>query len=168
MRLGSSRHQFNFIHTRLARSARAEIPRLRFDFKHASRDVGDHVQRTLVDTFLNEYLEADGYFFIRLLAANTSDFIVQEVIEQLWATYVKKYGEADAKRAEEAFFEFRHELNYSQSFSQTPLKAASFVDGMEGLTDSERKYFKQHSDVGVGLLSATTTFQPIPEQNEQV
>jgi hypothetical protein len=114
---------------------------------------------------LNEYLEADGYFFIRLLASNSSDFIVQEVIEQLWATYVMKYGEADAKRAEDEFFEFRQQPNLSQLFSQTPSRAVSTV---ERLTDAEKKYRKQHSEVGVGLLSATNAFEPIPEQNEQV
>lgn len=168
VRLGSSRQQFNFIYTRLARSARQEIPRLRFDFKHATREVGDKVQESLVEAFLNEYLEADGYFFIRLLAANSSDFIVQEVIEQLWATYVMKYGETDAQRFEEEFFKFHLNLDGSQLFSQTSTKVVSAADGADGLNDSERKYLKQHSDVGVGLLSATTTFQPIPQQREEV
>ncbi len=104
---------------------------------------------------MNEYLEPDGYFFIRLLASNASDFIVQEIIEQLWARYVMKYGEADAKRAEDAFFEFREQPNFAALFSQSPSRIAS---------TNER-----YTDAGVGLLSATANvFQPIPEQNEQV
>jgi hypothetical protein len=168
VRLGSSRQQFNFIYSRLARSARPEIPRFRFDFKHATRDVGYYVQETLVKAFLNEYLEADGYFFIRLLAANASDFIVQEVIEKLWAIYILKYGENDAKIAEDAFFAFRKTPSFSQLFSQNPSRTLSTAD--TGLTDSERKYVKQHSEMGVGLLATTTTnlFAPISEQNEQV
>ena len=168
IRLGSSSRQYDFIYSRLARTARPEIPRLRFDFKHATREVGDHVQQKLVDAFLNEYLEPDGYFFIRLLAANASDFIVQEVVEQLWSIYVMKYGEVDAQRAEEGFFEFRQQPNMLQLFSLTPSRIVSTIDKTEGVTDAERKYIKQHSDVGVGLLSATNVFQGISQENEQV
>ncbi len=169
IRVGSSRQQYNFIHSRLARTARPEIPRFRFDFKHATRDVGDYVQRTLVNAFLNEYLEADGYFFIRVLAANSSDFIVQEIIEQLWMMYIMKYGEIDATHAENTFFEFRQHPNISQLFSQNLSRTYSTLDKTSGLTDSERKYLRLHSDVGVGLLSAKNMFQStISEQNEQV
>jgi hypothetical protein len=166
-RLSSSTQQYYFIHSRLSRTARPEIPRFRFDFKHAKRDVGDYVQRALVDAFLNEYLEPDGYFFIRLLAANASDFIVQEVLEQLWTMYVMKYGEADAKRAEDEFFEFRQHPTISQSFSQ--ISRLSLVDKSDRLTDSERKYLRQHSDIGVALLEPAILFQPIiSQQNEPV
>lgn len=167
VRLGSSSQQYDFIFSRLARTARPEIPRFRFDFKHATRDVGDHVQRTLVDAFLNEYLEADGFFFIRLLASNVSDFIVQEVLEQLWMMYITKYGEADAKHAEEDFFQFRQHPTFSQLPSQS--RRLSVIDKADRLTDSERKYKKQHSDIGVGVLGSTNVFQPlISQQNEQV
>lgn len=170
VRLGSSRQQYNFIHSRLARTARPEVPRFRFDFKHATREVGDYVHKTLVDAFLNEYLEADGYFFIRVLAANTSDFIVQEVLEQLWTTYVMKYGENDAKRAEDAFFEFRKYSLTSPSFSQTPVRRSSLVlDKTDGMTDAERQYMKRHSDVGVALLSATSALDLMKHKpDEQV
>ncbi len=158
LRLGSSSRQYDFIYTRLARTSRPEIPRFRFDFKHAARDVGDYVHQTLVHAFLNDYLEADGYFFIRLLAANASDFIVQEVLEQLWSIYVMKYGENDAKQAEDAFFQFR---KYPRSLS--------FIDKTGGIPESERKNIRQQSDVGVGLLGNQNSFQPIRDgSNEQV
>jgi hypothetical protein len=82
--------------------------------------------------------------------------------------YVMKYGEADAKQAEDEFFEFRQQPNFSQLFSQSPSRPFSMVDNTTRMTDAERQYMKQRSDVGVGLLSATNAFQPIPEQNEQV
>ncbi len=80
--------------------------------------------------------------------------------------YVMKYGEADAKRGEDAFFEFRQNPSMSQLFSRNPSRTYSTVEKTSGLTDSERKYLKQHSDVGIGLLSATNMFQPTI--NEQV
>jgi len=169
IRLGSSNRQYDFIYTRLARTSRPEIPRFRFDFKHAARDVGDYVHQTLVHAFLNDYLEADGYFFIRLLAANASDFIVQEVLEQLWSIYVMKYGENDAKQAEDAFFQFRKHPYLSKSFSQTGKRSLSFIDKSGGMTESERKNIIQQSDVGVGLLGNQNSFQPIRDgNNEQV
>lgn len=79
-----------------------------------------------------------------------------------------KYGDADAKRFEEECFQYHPNLNRSQLFSHISEKSDSAMDGTEGLIDSERKYLKQRSDVGVGLSSATTTFQAIPQQNEQV
>jgi hypothetical protein len=169
VRLGSASQQYDFIYSRLQRTSRDEIPRFRLDFKYVPRDVGDFVNRTLVESFLKEYLEADGYFFIRLLAANASDFIVQEVVEQLWMTYVMKYGEMDAKRGEDAFFEFRKNPRLLSSSSQSPLRALSVLRKPDGMTDSERQYIKQNSDVGVGLLNATNTFEPVSrEQSEQV
>ncbi|CAF2348787.1 unnamed protein product [Rotaria sp. Silwood2] len=169
VRLGSSNQQFNFIHSRLARTSRPEIPRFRFDFKHATRDVGDHVHRTLVDAFLNDYLEADGYFFIRVLAANVSDFVVQEIIEQLWSTYVMKYGENDAKNAEDAYFEFRkHPLHY-QSINQNSSHASSTSDKFDEAIDSKRKYLREHSNLSIGLLDTRYILESRNhEQNEQV
>jgi hypothetical protein len=169
IRLGSSHRQYHFIYTRLARTSRPEIPRFRFDFKDVTRDAGDYVHQTLVHAFLNDYLEADGYFFIRLLAANASDFIVQEVLEQLWSIYVMKYGENDAKQAEDAFFQFRKYPYVSKSFSQTGTRSLSFIDKTGGIPESERKNIRQQSDVGVGLLGNQNSFQPIRDgSNEQV
>jgi len=80
-----------------------------------------------------------------------------------------KYGEIDAARAEAAFFEFRQHPSMSQLFSHSPSRTYSTLEKAGGVTDSERKYLRLHSDVGVGLLSATNMFQPtISEQNEQV
>jgi len=79
-----------------------------------------------------------------------------------------KYGETDAKLAEDAFFEFRQHPSISQSLSQNLSRRLSISNKNEKLTDSERKYMKQHSDIGVGLLSATNVFEPITEQNEKV
>ena len=104
-RLSSYREQYDFVHVRLARTSRPEIPRFRFNFEHVHRNLGDHVHRTLIDSFLTRYLELDGYFFIQILTANVSDFIVQEIVEQLWVIYITKYGEADAIHGEKTYFE---------------------------------------------------------------
>ncbi|CAF1476431.1 unnamed protein product, partial [Adineta steineri] len=161
IRLGSSSRQYEFIHTRLARTSRPEIPRFRFDFKHATREIGDHVHKALVKQFLTEYLEGDGYFFIRLLAANASDFIVQEVLEQLWTVYVMKYGEIDATRAEDEFYQFRIKPTNVQLFDATTSRSFLAVDTTDSTVDLKRKPKKQNSDVGVGLLSATNKFEPV-------
>ncbi|UJR27563.1 hypothetical protein I4U23_008845 [Adineta vaga] len=153
IRLGYTQQQYDFIQSRLARASRPEIPRLRFHYKYVTAEVGDHVQNKLINAFLNEYLEADGYFFIRLLAANASDFVVQEVLEQLWSTYVMKYGENDAKRAEDEFFAYRTSTNRFQS-ATSEISARTFlpIKKDELTTDSNRKYLKQSSDSGVRLL----------------
>ncbi|CAF0821938.1 unnamed protein product [Adineta ricciae] len=143
VRLASSSRQFDFIHSRLARTSRPEIPRFRFKYKYVTPEVGDHVQRKLVEAFLNDYLEADGYFFIRLLAANASDFIVQEVLEQLWSTYVKKYGEADAFRAQEEYFAFRGGTLRGAPMTQLSAPA----NCSEAAPDSRLKYDRQHSEL---------------------
>ncbi|CAF3433102.1 unnamed protein product [Rotaria sp. Silwood1] len=169
VRLGSSHQQFNFIHCRLARTSRPEIPRFRFDFKHVSRDMGDHVHRTLLDAFLNDYLEADGYFFIRLLAANASDFVVQEIIEQLWSTYIMKYGEHDAKNAEDTYFEFRKHPVHYQSINQNSSSTSSTSDKSDDIIDSKRKYSGEHSNLSIGLLDTRYMLESRNrEQNEQV
>jgi hypothetical protein len=171
-RLGIFKQRHKFIKSRLARTSREEIPRFRFDFKHATRDIGYHVQGPLVNTFLTEYLEADGYFFIRLLASNASDFVVQEVLEQLWTVYIMKYGENDAQRAEEAFLEFRDSPTFSPSISQNLPRPLPVLDDTSGIPDSKRKYLKQTSNMSVGLLAGTnnveSTFSATGDQNEQV
>lgn len=156
VRLFSTHRQFDFIHSRLARTSRPEIPRFRFNYKYVTPELGDYVQKKLVKAFLKNYLEADGYFFMRLLAANASDFIVQEVLEQLWSTYVRKYGETDALRAQEDFYSFRGDVPQPTSMVQ-PSSPAKL---REPISDSRLKYERQHSDVRVGLLRATTMYKP--------
>ena len=114
----------------------------------------------LVEAFLNQYLEADGYFFMRLLTANASDFVVQEILEQLWTTYVMKYGENDANRAEQIFFEFRNQSSLTSSTSQVTSTTMQLPNRNTEFTDSSRKHQKQFSDVSVGLLNASSSFQP--------
>jgi hypothetical protein len=89
-RIGSYERRHEFIHSRLTRTSREEIPRFRLDFKYAKREAGDYVHAALVRAFITEYLEPDGFFFIRILIINVSDFAVQEIIEQLWTKYVMK------------------------------------------------------------------------------
>ena len=172
VRLSSYEQQYEFIHSRLARASRPAIPRFRFDFKHANWALGDHVHRTLVDAFLTQYLEADGYFFIRMLTSNSSDFVVQEVLEQLWKVYVMKYGENDAIRGEKSFSEFRDSLSSLTSINQVGLSPLKIIGARGGATDSKRKYERQHSRASVGLMRATSIFEPIlsttDEQGEQV
>ena len=168
IRLGSSKQQFDYIYSRLTRTSRPEIPRLRLHFKYVSRKAGESVQETLVQCFINEYLEADGYFFIRLLSANASDFIVQEIIEQLWTNYVMKYGEIDAQEAEKIYHQFREDSYSPQASGQLPLRALSTVERDANLTDGERKYLRQHSEVTVGLLQPPSLFEPVSRQQSQL
>ena len=172
VRLSSYRQQYNFIHSRLARTSRPEIPRFRFDFKHANWELGDHVQEALVNAFLTEYLEADGYFFIRLLTANASDFVVQEILEQLWTMYVMKYGEIDATRAEKAYFEYRNPSARSPSITHTSSPFRHIFNPISGANDAKRKFAKQHPHQNVALLDEPTetqpVFQAIPEHGESV
>jgi hypothetical protein len=148
----------------LTRTSRPNIPRFRFDFKHAKRDLGDHVHRKLVDAFLNKYLEIDGYFFIRLLTANTSDFIVQEVLEQLWTVYVMKYGEHDAQHAEKTFYEFRNQSSVTLPASSI---SASYQHVTNRMIDAKRKYSKTYSDANLELLNGTSKFQPALSVNDE-
>lgn len=134
------------------RTSRPEIPRFRVNFKHVSQDAGEFVQEKLVEAFLDEYLEADGYFFIRLLAANASDFVVQEVLEQLWFTYVQKYGEKDAKHAEDSWFEYRQPPTIPRSVSQSAAQPVLVVRRDDPTADARRKYDKQRSGVVTELL----------------
>lgn len=168
VRLGSSRQRFNFIHSRLVRTSRPEIPRFRFDFKHAARDVGDHVHDTLVGSFLNDYLEADGYFFIRLLAANVSDFVVQEIVEQLWSLYVMKYGEADAKAAEDAFFEFRQDPLLYRRTSRSVSRLFSTYDKIDATVYTKRKPTQDPLNTSADTFESKNAFQSIyhPDSEE--
>ena len=172
VRLSSYRQQYNFIHSRLVRTSRPEIPRFRFDFKHADWELGDHVQEALVNAFLTEYLEADGYFFIRLLTANASDFVVQEILEQLWTMYVMKYGEIDATRAEQTYFEYRHPEPRSSSIMHISSPSRRTFDPVSGANNAKRKSVKPDPHQSVALLDASTDSQPvfraIPEQDGSV
>ncbi|CAF4276167.1 unnamed protein product, partial [Rotaria sp. Silwood2] len=156
-RLGVYKNRYNFIQSRLTRTSRPEIPRFRFDFKHAKRDLGDYVHEELIRSFILVYLEADGYFFIRMLTVNVSDFVVQEIIEQLWACYVMRYGENDAKLAEKSYYEFRKERKYT-SITQLHAPILNVMDERSGAHDAKRKYFRQHSDITTGLLPLSTSY----------
>ena len=162
-RLSFYRNRFQFINSRLARTSRDEIPRFRFDFKYCKREVGDHVHKALVRAFIEDYLEADGYFFIRMLTVNISDFVVQEIIEQLWSCYVMRYGEADAKKAEDSYYAFRNPRCIS---SPTTSIQAPITDEY-GATDAKRKYLKQRSEPGVGLSKASSVLEPLTTPSTQ-
>ena len=158
-RLGIYKHRYTFIHSRLTRTSREEIPRFRFEFKHVSRELGDHVHDMLVRAFITEYLEADGFFFIRMLTVNVSDFVVQEIIEQLWAMYAMKYGENDAKKAEEYYKTYRGDSGTSPPI--TPMRTSK-IDTLPRdpyVPDAKRKYLKQFSDLGTHLLRSTTAVE---------
>ena len=155
-RLGVHNNRYNFIYTRLARVTRDDIPRFRFDFKHVDRELGDHVHESLVQSFINEYLEADGFFFIRMLTVNVSDFVVQEIIEQLWKCYIMKYGERDARIAEDSFRLCRGQYGTSPSTTPMQLLEVPLLEGDDKVGDAKRKYFKQFSDLGANVLRTTS------------
>jgi hypothetical protein len=172
-RLGIFKQRHKFIKSRLARTSREEIPRFRFDFKHCKREVGDYVHDELVRAFIMEYLEPDGYFFIRMLTVNVSDFVVQEILEQLWALYIDKYGEHDAMMAEKTFYSFRKQTSRSSSASRTPSPMLDVFDEQCGAHDAKRQYMKRYSHVGAELSTqATGVLEPlsssIRKQNEQI
>ncbi len=106
-----------------------------------------------------------------MLTVNVSDFIVQEILERLWACYVMKYGENDAKDAEKSFYASRKQPGRALSIIQTRPSLLDIVDEHGGATDAKRKYMKQYSDVGIGLLKSTSAAEPIltstREQNQQ-
>ncbi|UJR21619.1 hypothetical protein I4U23_024697 [Adineta vaga] len=107
--------RYKYVFTRITRISRPEIPRLRYDFKHAKRDLGDTVHTSLIEAFILNYLEPDGFFIIRMLSVNVSDFIVQEILEQLWGRFAIRYGDKYAIKAEDDYFsnrkDFRHLLS---------------------------------------------------------
>jgi hypothetical protein len=159
-RLSINKNRYDFIQSRLTRTSRVEVPRFRFDFKHCKRELGDHVHEALVQAFITEYLEPDGYFFIRLLTVNASDFVVQEIIEKLWTYYVMRYGENDAKKAEESFYAFREQISCASSI--TPIRSPILdIYDEGGVTDAKRKYMKQYSDMGTSFLRSKSAAEPL-------
>ncbi len=42
--------------------------------------------------FINHYLKTDGIFIIRLIAANSSDYVATDLIHQLWCQHDQTYG----------------------------------------------------------------------------
>lgn len=166
-RLGSYNNRYQFIYTRLARTSRENIPRFRFDFKHSGRELGDHVHESLVQAFINDYLEADGFFFIRMLTVNVSDFVVQEIIEQLWACYVMKYGEGDAQKAEKMFNASRGRDGTSPPTTPMELLQVPLLEGDHQVSDAKRKYFKQLSNVGTNVLRTTSALDAMKTTAQQ-
>jgi hypothetical protein len=166
-RLGIYKSRFDFIQSRLTRTSRDEIPRFRFDFKHCKREVGDHVHQALIKAFIEEYLEPDGFFFIRMLTVNVSDFVVQEIIEQLWSCYVMKYGEGDAKKAEDSFYAFRNQPSITPPTTPIRTSTLELSDEDYGVADARRKYMKQRSDAGIRLLRSTSALEPITTSTQQ-
>jgi hypothetical protein len=128
--------------------------------------------KALVEAFTMEYLEPDGFFFLRMVSVNVSDFVVQEIIEQLWSCYVMRYGENDAKRAEEYFRRFRRDISPSSSIMSTRSRLLDVSYEQSGANDSKRKYLKQNSDIGTELLRSTNVsvqnLSSMLEHKEQV
>lgn len=50
-----------------------------------------HLRRMPAKEFIHRYLQHDGVLILRLLAYNSSDLVVTEVIQQLWQFY-KRVG----------------------------------------------------------------------------
>ena len=101
-----------------------------------------------------------------------SDFVVQEVLEQLWTIYLMKYGEIHATRAEQTFYAYRDTSTRSPSITLVNSPFRQSVDHFSGANDLKRKHLKQYSDTKVRSLDTTGLFQPIlnstPGHNEFV
>ena len=156
VRLGSYRKRHAFILSRLRRTGREEVPRFRIDYKHVTREAGDFVQQELVRSFIMQYLEPDGYFFIRVLILNVSDFVVQEIIEQLWTNYLLKYGENDARAAELRYSQYRFEPSRSTSVVTTQISAITVPDNDKSVSDTRRQFLRRYSAIDTGLLGSTS------------
>lgn len=52
-----------------------------------------HLRRIPAKEFIHRYLQHDGVLILRLLAYNSSDLVVTELIQQLWQFY-KRVGTA--------------------------------------------------------------------------
>ena len=50
-----------------------------------------HLRRMPAKEFIHRYLQHDGVLILRLLAYNSSDLVVTELIQQLWQFY-KRVG----------------------------------------------------------------------------
>ncbi|XP_025089060.1 innexin unc-9-like isoform X3 [Pomacea canaliculata] len=49
-----------------------------------------HVPKTCtVEQFVTEYLRSDGIFVLRILAVNTDEVVVSQLVEELWKRYIK-------------------------------------------------------------------------------
>ncbi|CAF1546035.1 unnamed protein product, partial [Didymodactylos carnosus] len=159
-RLIPFRSRYDYIRNRITRTSRDSVPRLRIRFKHVDPKLGGHVQHQLVKSFIREYLEPDGFFFLRLLTANASDFVVQEIIEGLWTYYLSKYGESDAKKAEENYYEFRRQTGGEKS-TNSHTRAQLNKD----LIDSERKRLHQTTDFDSStIINLQSAFRPVNEE----
>ena len=63
-----------------------------------SNDLQMHeFEKDLIRHFVHDYLESDGLFILRVLSANTSDFVCTELIQELWKYYRKqrKFNRSD-------------------------------------------------------------------------
>ncbi len=47
-------------------------------------------EKDLIRHFVQDYLESDGLFILRVLSSNTSDFVCTELIQELWKYYRKQ------------------------------------------------------------------------------
>ncbi|CAF0852382.1 unnamed protein product [Adineta ricciae] len=165
-RLITYRQREKYIQTRLARISRPDIPRFRMEFKYCTHALGEHVHAALVQSFITEYLEPDGFFILRMLALNVSDFFVQEIIEQLWERYTLRYGNNDAIMAEEDYYSHRQDdrrrVHQSRSHPHYPYVTGARSD----VTDGERKYMKQNTEVDKELLRSKSS--PVPRSTSVV
>ena len=159
VRLGSYKRREKFIISRLRRTGREEVPRFRLDFKHVSRKAGDRVQKALVRAFITQYLEPDGYFFVRILTLNVSDFVVQEIVEQLWTNYLMKYGENDAIMAEQEYTRYRGEPSHSPSIADTQTSMLIVPENESSMADTRRKFMRRYSTVDAEPLASTSGFE---------
>jgi hypothetical protein len=51
-----------------------------------------HLRRMPAKEFIHRYLQHDGVLILRLLAYNSSDLVVTELIQQLWQFYKRVGG----------------------------------------------------------------------------
>jgi hypothetical protein len=114
-RLFLSHKKYKFIESRLERISLPDVPKFRVVSKESDKELAKYVRNHLIWCFIKNYLEPDGYFFILMLRANVSDFVVQEVIEQLWKKYVFAYGQNDAKQAELKYEQRKSKKGSSQT-----------------------------------------------------
>ena len=165
-RISTYKQREKYIQTRLVRISRPDIPRFRMEFKYCTRGLGEHVHASLIQSFITEYLEPDGFFILRMLALNVSDFFVQEIMEKLWERYAFRYGNNDAIMAEEDYYSHRQDDRHHAHKSRSRPHYSSVTSAWSGLTDGERKYMKQNTEVDKELLRSKSS--PVPRATSVV
>ncbi len=83
-------------------------------------------ERDIIKQFVNEYLESDGLFILRVLSSNTSDFVCTELIQELWK-YYRKHRKFNRNNSDEDDDPENSEENFSHDDDEMNKKGAKRI-----------------------------------------